>query len=230
VFIEASAHAAIAWSLFFFLPSLRAHARSVKEKDTNTHNSFRFFHHRIVVVAGDVGKHLPPDDFYVPFPNEPYEDKMCDEFGRSYERLARSAEEAASGMSPKPRVEIVLERYPAGLHGIECTFDRAPNNGDRVVSPYGVSGGPPGKAKRVSYDVVIRPPPLEGQRSRMSLNRPSNEGGKPVPPQVMRIPSDTSLVPMGGLMGPGRVLSQDLLDLSGLPLRHAPVPEGEEAY
>ena len=129
---------------------------------------------------------------------------MCDEYGRSYERLARAAEDAAAGTTPKPRVEIVLERYPAGLHGIECSFDRAPNNGDRVVSPYGVSGGAPGKAKRVSYDVVIpaRPQvPLEGQRSRMSMNRPSGEGGKPVPPPVNRLPSDTSLLPMGMGMG-----------------------------
>lgn len=171
-----------------------------------------------------IKKHLPPDDFYIEFPNVPYEDKMNDEFGRGLERLAREADEAAKGVTAKPRVEIVLERYPAGMHGITCHFDGAPNNGDRVVSPYGSSGGTPSKASRRSEPHASRSsaPTFDGGNTSRMVNRPSQEGmSKPMPAArrqslpVLRVPTNTSLLPMGGRGG-----SQEILDLS--EIRHRP--------
>eukprot|EP00041_Stephanoeca_diplocostata_P006899 m.95571 g.95571 ORF g.95571 m.95571 type:complete len:360 (-) comp16606_c0_seq1:71-1150(-) len=138
--------------------------------------------------------HLPPDDHYVEFPTAPYIDYWCDEFGRSYERL----QEEEDGHTPKPRMEIVLERYPKGLHGICCSFDLAPNE-DRTGSRTAVHMPrmPGDKSRRRSsqqqpeqdrrrssaaLSPTLPSPLMEGNVRAMGLNMPAdkklgNDGG-----------------------------------------------------
>lgn len=160
-----------------------------------------------------IKKHLPPEDHYLEFPNAPYEEKMNDEFGRGLERLAREADNRTKGLSTKPRVEVVLERYPAGRHGITCTFDSAPDNGDRFPSIYGTSGGnAPKSSRRMEPGPARQAPTLEVIASSRMINRPSKEGALRRQSQpVLRVPTNTSLLPMGP---PGRQSSQDMIDLS----------------
>lgn len=66
--------------------------------------------------------HMPPQDHDLPFPTEPYEDLMCDEFGRNTDTLARVALDGP----PPPRDELVLQMYPPGRHSILNSFDKAP--------------------------------------------------------------------------------------------------------
>lgn len=165
-----------------------------------------------------IKKHLPPQDFYIEFPNVCYDDHMNDEFGRGIERLEREADDAANGVSTKPRVEIVLERYPAGRHdGVTCTFDPAPDNGDRFISAYGVSGGLPSKSSRRSEPQMTRhSPSLDMSNMPRNMNRPSS-ATSPTPASrrqsvpVLRVGTNTSLLPMGP---PGREGSQEMIDLS----------------
>lgn len=149
--------------------------------------------------------HRPPEDHHLEFPAVPYEDKMCDEYGRNIETLARDRREGV----PKHRDELVLKMYPPNRHGILNSFDRAKPNKKAKDTP--------GAGAAVTIDGPSKPPPMYGGGGAINSNTRrlirntsdkfdedgavlgkttkivSKAGGKPAPPK--RVPTNISMVP-----------------------------------
>lgn len=149
--------------------------------------------------------HEPPQDHHLDFPAQPYEDKMCDEYGRNIDTLARERREGA----PKHRDELVLKMYPKNRHGILNSFDRAPQNKKAKETP--------DAGAAVTVDGPSKPPPVYGGGGAISSNTRrlirntsdkfdedgevlgkttkivSKAGGRPAPPK--RVPTNISMVP-----------------------------------
>lgn len=77
-----------------------------------------------------IRSHDAPQDHHLAFPNRPYSDKMCDEYGRNRDTL----EETRATATTKPRQELVLKRYKANKHGVRCSFDMIPADDDDVAA------------------------------------------------------------------------------------------------
>lgn len=149
--------------------------------------------------------HEPPQDHYLEFPNQPYTDKMCDEFGRNLATL----EETRGAATTKPRQELVLKRYSANKHGVRCSYDRIPAD-DGCGAGAAAAKQTAGRSAAARIDatklVLSQPAPafdeIISQRSSTSTpvgTKPNVESCAPSKPPPMfvsrRMPTNISLIP-----------------------------------
>ena len=122
------------------------------------------------------GRH-PPQDHSLPFPNVEYRDFVVERIA-DLESAGHTVEYDVSNGTPgdsTPRVEVVLDRYPAGRHGLAPNKVRGSHT--NLMAPHPSETKQQRRERREERRVAAQQPFTRGNSSLMSTPQPVSRSG-----------------------------------------------------